>query len=363
MNATRKGYRALPIYFLRAGMIIQSDVYSWDKRHLLLRSGMTLSEGIVQKLKMLNGGSEAVLVTENTYNVIMGKEMMEMDGFRQAEVKKLEEETGYAGIKTETVQLLDNIAQTGTVNQDSLQAVSGNLSERIESTNQSTILSLINALAPVDEYLQRHCINVSMLNGLFGKWLGLSEEEVDKLILIGLVHDCGKAESPPAILNAPRKLSMVEFEVIKCHTLHSYDLLGEFPEYIRMAARCHHEKLNGKGYPHKLSGEDIPFEARITAITDVYDAMVSQRSYKDSRSPFKVMSMLNRLSGTELDSQLVSVFNKNIPKELIGKQVMLSDGTVGTVSSVDPGDIEYPTVILNNKELKTDRKLHCMSMY
>jgi len=278
-------------------------------------------------------------------------------------LSEMEKTCGYDIVKNETFELLGEISQKKFVRQESLRTVSEELSSRLEVTLPSTILSLINALAPVDEYLQRHCVNVSLLNGLFGSWLGMSKREIDNLVLIGLLHDCGKALIPHRVLTAPRKLSIVEFEVIKMHASNSYDLLTEFPEPLRCAARSHHERISGLGYPDGLSYDEIPVEARITAISDIYDAMVSQRAYKTPRSPFNILATLNELRDSELDARLVDVFVSHMPLELLDKPVRLSDGSVGVIRSFDPDDPEYPVVEVNDHVTKTNEDFHCTSMY
>jgi len=237
------------------------------------------------------------------------------------------------------------------------------LSDRLEVNSPSLILSLINALAPVDEYLQRHCVNVSLLNGLQAQWLGMPKHDVDRLVLAGLLHDCGKALMPPRVLNAPRKLTLIEFEVIKMHVVYSYELLENFPDPVRRAARYHHEKMAGGGYPDKLPRDRITLESRITAVSDVYDAMVSQRAYKKPRSPFRIMAVLAELKDIELDSRLVEVFNKNMPQELINKPVMMSNGSIGAVRAIDPDEIEYPMIEVNGTVIKSGGHLYCTAMY
>ena len=350
---------AISIHLLQVGMDIQEEVYDADASQLLIAHGVTLSADIIEKMKDYNGGRDTIYVTTNTYKALLDR----LPPIEAPNRREIEESTGYTVAKDDTFVLLDEIARNKVVKQDALNTVSAGLSNRLEVTSPSTILSLINALAPVDEYLQRHCVNVSLLNGLIGRWLGLPKKEVDTLVLIGLLHDCGKAITPPQVLNAPRKLTLVEFEVIKMHSVYSYDLLTEFQEPVRRSARCHHEKVNGRGYPDHLSSELIPYEARITAVSDIYDAMVSQRAYKRPRSPFSIMAMLSELKDSELDRRLVDVFNRNMPLELMDKPVVMSDGSIDVVRSFDPEDIEYPIIEVNGSLIKSNKGLYCTSMY
>jgi len=350
---------SVSINLLYNGMVIQDDIYDSSGDRLLIRSGNTLDDIQIERIRSLNAGRSTIYVSGRTHKSMVTKRPdIEIESR-----KEVEEATGYADVKDETFELLEEIAHKKEVDQESLQNVSNELSHRLEATPPTVIISLINAMAPVDEYLQRHSVNVSLLNGLIGQWMRLSKNEIDKLVLIGLLHDCGKTLLPPAVLNAPRNLSAVEFEVVKMHTVYTSDLLSEFPESIQRAASSHHERLNGSGYPKHLALGDVSLEARITAISDIYDAMVSQRAYKTPQSPFSVIALLEKLRRSELDGELIRVFKKHMPDELMDKPITMSDGTIGIVREYDLTDIEYPKVELSGRVVKTDANLFCVSMF
>jgi HD-GYP domain-containing protein (c-di-GMP phosphodiesterase class II) len=348
----------IPINSLVAGTVAQDDVYSHNANQLLIKSGTLMDEKMLERVKKLNDGKNDVFLAGIPLALPVMPQV-EMETRRKA----LEKATGYDKINHETVDLLSEVASSKNIDLKKLKTISNMLASRLSSSSSSIILSLVNALAPVDEYLQRHCINTAFINGLMGKWMGLPLESISRLALIGLLHDCGKALMPRSILNEHRRLTVVEFEVIKTHPVHSYELLSSFNEEIRKAARGHHEKINGTGYPDKLKGDEIPIESRVTTISDIYDALVAQRAYKEPRSPFSVLALIRRISGTELDENLVDIFLKNMPKELVGKQVVLSNGTVAYIRRVDPDDIEYPTVMQYGEKIKTSEALYCTSMY
>ena len=350
----------ISIGMLSEGMEIKGDIFAFDKERVLIKGGTLLNEKIIKMVENFNNGNHHVFVAEDTLNWIYD---WTADQSASESLNEMEEATGYGDIKDETFGLLDEITQKQSLRKDALYSVSDKLSEKLEEVAPAKIISLVNALAPVDEYLQRHCLNVSLLNGMFGKWLGLGSEDVDRLMLCGLLHDCGKALIPPQILNVQRKLMAVEFEVIKMHTIHSYNLLSDFPEPVRMAARAHHEKVGEKGYPDGMPPDKIPMEARVTAVSDIYDAMVSQRAYKEPRSPFGVMAMLLELRGVDLDRELVDIFVRNMPHELLNREVIMSDGTIGIVHSYDINNIEYPVISINGHLRNSDEEWYCLSMY
>jgi len=341
------------------GMVVQDDIFDSSGDRLLVRSGTVINDIQIERIKRLNSGVTSIYVTGRTHKAMLSKRP-------DIEIKSLsevEESSGYSRFKNETFKRLEEIAAKQTVDMESLQSFSTELAHHLESTPPAVIIFLINAMAPVDEYLQRHSVNVGLLNGLIGHWMGMSKENADRLVLIGLLHDCGKILIPTKILNAARELTTVEFEVIKKHSAHTFDLMSEFPEAFRLDASNHHERLNGVGYTRNLSDKNISLEARITAVSDSYDAMVSQRAYKGPQSPFSVLSHLSDMSRIGFDREVVSTLVNNMPGELIDKPVMMSDGTIGVISDYHSDDIEFPTVSLGGKIIKTNNDLYVVSMF
>lgn len=347
------------IELLQAGMELDGDIYDADCKLRLAKKGTVLNEHNLESLLNLNEGRRTIYVTTDTL-LAMQRARVPYEAVSRVEH---EENTGYVVVKTNTSDILSEITVTKAAPSKTLYAVSEDLSKRLETIPTASILQLINALAPVDEYLERHCVNVGMLNGLIGRWLGLSNDRVDELILTGLLHDCGKALVPPVVLNAPRALTTIEAEVMKMHAVYSHQLLGDFPESVRIAASSHHEKLNGKGYPNGKAASDILLDAKVTAISDIYDAMISRRAYKEPRSPFFTMSLMMQLRGTELDPELVDLFITKMPDELIGKPVTMSNGQIAVVKSVDIEDIQFPIVEIEGRSFKANQDLCCVSMY
>ncbi|MEG0754544.1 MAG: HD-GYP domain-containing protein, partial [Angelakisella sp.] len=301
----------------------------------------------------------SVFVT--TYNMLMSRGTVPTT----LDQHHIEENIGYTKVKDKANDLLKRVAQGEGISHTDTDEIVSSISEQLETIDRALIFQCINASKPIDEYLRRHCINVGLINGLIGKWLELPKKDVDELVLAGLVHDIGKTKIPSQILDAPRRLTVTEFEVMKMHPIYSQELLGQdnrFSEAIRLAARHHHEKMNGSGYPDGINISEISLFARITAVSDIYDAMVSRRSYKDANNPFAILSQLADSQFSELDSKLVKVFTDNMPKELVGKSVLLSDGSTGIAKFIMNNDLEHPLVEINGVLVKTGDELHCMSM-
>jgi HD-GYP domain-containing protein (c-di-GMP phosphodiesterase class II) len=340
------------------GITAPQDIYDADGKLLLIKQGHTLRMSQIDAIKRFNKNRDIIQVTLETHKLLLERKRPSQETFRE----KLENETGYTEVKGEALSVINEIAQTKTAPRDKIHTISLELSEKVENTKPDLILELINAMAPVDEYLPRHCLNVSMLNGLIGKWLSLPKETVKMLVLVGLVHDCGKAAIPPQILNAPRKLTAAEFEVIKMHPAYAYDMLSGFSETVRSGARGHHEKFGNKGYPDGITGNEIPLAAQITAVSDIYDAMVSQRAYKPPRNPFHIISWVQKLRGTELEPSIVDTFAEYLPREMINKPVKLSTGGTGVIHELDYADMEYPYIRIGKKVIKSHKDMFCTEM-
>jgi HD-GYP domain-containing protein (c-di-GMP phosphodiesterase class II) len=348
------------------GMIAPHDIYNADGDTLIIRKGNELRISQIDAIKRINKERDVIYVSRETQRLLFQKNpgaAPEPPKEKTTYQAKLEKVTGYAEIKSETLNMLNEMAQTNTVSHDKMNTVSLDISHKVNTLKPEIILHLINTLAPIDEYLQRHCMNVSMLNGLTGKWLGLDKETIDMLVLVGLVHDCGKVSVPQEVLNAPRKLTPAEFEVIKMHTVFGYEMLSEFPDVVRYGARGHHEKVSGAGYPDSLAGDKISLAARITAVSDIYDAMVSQRVYKDPRNPFHIVSWIKKLRESELEATIVDIFTENLPKEFVGKRALLSDGKVGIVHELDLDDLEYPFIKIDDRVFKSNENIFCIKMF
>lgn len=161
-----------------------------------------------------------------------------------------------------------------------------------------------------DSYTRGHSDRVAAYSVLIGKYLGLPKSQLDLLRVGGLFHDIGKSAIPDNILNKKDKLTDDEYYKIKAHSSIGADILFDsiiFKNLIPIALH-HHERYDGNGYPSRLAGEAIPFLARITSVSDTFDAMTSNRSYRDSLPLEVVISEIEKCKGTQLDPKIADVF-------------------------------------------------------
>ncbi len=184
--------------------------------------------------------------------------------------------------------------------------------EAITAKNEVKTLSVevMEALAHTidakDEYTRGHSVRVAKYSRMLAQKLELSDEDCENVYYMALLHDIGKIGVPNAIINSPTKLTDEEYAVIKTHPGVGFHILDEIKSRpdLSVGARWHHERFDGKGYPDGKIGEEIPFFARIIAVADTYDAMTSNRSYRNYLPKEVVRSELEKYSGTQFDPMI-----------------------------------------------------------
>ncbi len=185
------------------------------------------------------------------------------------------------------------------------------LNEAIEAKDEIKELSVevMEALAHTidakDEYTKGHSIRVAKYSRMIAERINLSPEQCENIYYMGLLHDIGKIGVPNEIINKTSRLTDDEYEVIKTHPVIGYDILSEIKSRpdLSTGARWHHERYDGKGYPDCKAGEEIPLEARIITVADCYDAMTSNRSYRQFLPQEKVRQELLNNIGTQFDEK------------------------------------------------------------
>ncbi len=182
--------------------------------------------------------------------------------------------------------------------------------EKLEKAYLETVETLRYTVEAKDTYTRGHSDRVSEYSVLIGKYLGLSEDDLHKLKVGGLFHDIGKIGVPDSILLKTAKLTDDEYSEIKNHPSIGAHILSNasiFQDIIPIV-KHHHERYDGRGYPGKLVGEDIPYLARIAAVSDSFDAMTSKRTYRDSLPLDIVIGEFEKNKGTQFDPKIADVF-------------------------------------------------------
>jgi putative nucleotidyltransferase with HDIG domain len=216
----------------------------------------------------------------------------------------------------------------------------------------NAILMCINEIKYTDDYTYKHCVNTAFYAMLISKWLDLSEADTKLAIQSGLLHDLGKISISPKVLNKVDKLTPLEFDMIKLHTVLGYNLVKDIKEIapeVKQAVLLHHERMDKTGYPSQVSPKEINIFSRIISVADVYDAMTSVRVYKNRSTPFEAIEMFKTIGVSMFDSNILNKFLWQIANCYVGAKVLLKNRLYGEIAYIPPHDLTNPIIKLAGK--------------
>ena len=219
--------------------------------------------------------------------------------------------------------------------------------QEIQARERETLLRLAKAGEYRDEGTGNHVLRMAHFSRLMAEALALSSTSCEDIELAAPMHDIGKGGVSDSILLKPARLSEAEFTVIRQHARIGFEILKESPShYLQLGATIalyHHEKYDGSGYPEGLKGEEIPLEARIVAVADVFDALTTERPYKRAWAMDEAVSYIQALSGSHFDPMCVSAFLSRLDDIRVVKED-LSDEPRQSEADADGGarDVEDP---------------------
>lgn len=278
---------------------------------VLVRENFELTDGIIYRLKEL--GYHGVYIEDEisediTFNEVVNDEIRLETAFRLEEMLK---------------------------NNESLDKIKPYISEIVECViqNQDVVINL-NKLCGHHEYTFIHSVNVGILSTCIGVRMNYNRKELIELGTSGILHDIGKKYVPLDILDKKGKLTKEEFDEILKHPEKGYVMLSncyDISATAKVGVLQHHERYDGSGYPRGLKGEEISTFGRILAVTDTYDAMTSDRSYRKAFEPSETLEYLLGAGSIRYDYNVVDYFTKCIAVYPVGTCVTLSDGTEGIV--------------------------------
>ena len=227
----------------------------------------------------------------------------------------------------------DIVTELRTKNQDLEKS-----SNEINELNEGLLITLSEIIDLRDPYVLGHSKQVSEYSTQIANQLKLSNRQVSLIRKAGLLHDIGKLGIPMEILTKPGKLTRGEYETIKSHAALGGELVKNSPSLRPLVPiiRHHHEFYNGKGYPDKLSGNQISIEARILAVADAIDAMISDRPYRKALRPEQVIDELNRYSGTQFDPLVVNEAIKILQVNMVNENGLQAQKDTGASLTASP---------------------------
>ncbi len=192
-----------------------------------------------------------------------------------------------------------------------------NEQKKVKDIFMQTVTALSEAVDAKDRYTSGHSKRVAQYSRMIAERMGKSKEEQEEIYRAGLLHDVGKIRIPVEIINKPGRLTDEEFNIIKLHPVTGYHILRGISgdSNIAVASKYHHERYDGKGYPNGLEGENIPEAARILGVADSYDAMTSNRSYRNALPQEVVRGEIEKGKGTQFDPYIADIMLQMIDED------------------------------------------------
>ncbi|MCK8818079.1 HD-GYP domain-containing protein [Natroniella sulfidigena] len=299
-----------------------------------------LTENMVLAKPIMYNGQ--VLLREGCQRIDKYKERLEEYGIMQVyiedkiskgiEENKVISEQLQDECKEDVKEVIENITQNKAVDMAKLKTGIGNIVDRV-LTNNNTLVNLFS-LKVFDEYIFQHSVNVAVISIMIGKKLNYKKKRLIKLGLGAILHDVGKLAIPAEILKKPSSLTAKEYKIIKTHPEEGYKQFeGRFDisPVARIPILQHHERVDGSGYPEELKGEDIHEFGRVVAIADVFDALTSDRCYRQAWSVKKTVDFIKEQASKEFDDQIVDKLLSFISIYPNGEIVKLDDGSQAIV--------------------------------
>ncbi|MDF2890746.1 MAG: metal dependent phosphohydrolase [Clostridia bacterium] len=326
---------------LYAGLTLYEDVYN-SLGVIILTKDTVLAQHHIGKLILNKVDRVKVLVEEKIPiddmvipNITSIYDKAKINSFRTKYVQKVDEVT----------HVIKEIGRGAYVDINKIHNISKHIIHEFDTL--ADVVNYLHLVRPLDDYTYSHSLNVSLMGIVIGKWMGFNEKQIDEIAIAGLLHDLGKTRISQELLSKPGKLTTEEFDEIKKHSILGYMMVEKVidisPE-IKYAILMHHEKIDGTGYPTGATEKQIPLYARIIAVADIYDAMTSNRAYRDKLCPFEVIKEFEMQTFGKLDTQVLSVFLKNIANSYLGDFVELNNGEIAEVVFINPNRVWQPIV-------------------
>ena len=337
---------------LEPGMVIDQSLVDQSRRVLIARK-TTLDEFMISELRKMRvngvyireGEEEPEVDIEISPEVVAVIQKLEKDDKKKVQLSESVKKRVATGVQ---------FLFTDTGNADFANVANDITNDLMKAIEENDAIAMnVDALKISDEYTFKHSVDVATMAMIVAKQMQWDSKEVYDIGVAGLLHDVGKSKIPEELINKPGRLTDEEFEIMKQHSVFGYRLLkekGDLSEDILLGVLQHHEKINGRGYPMQVENKYIGRYARILAVVDVYDALVTERAYKKAFSQRDAIEIIMSMT-EELDINAVKSFLNSVILYPVGSVVQLSNGERARVVENSPGYPMRPKVV----ELKTGK--------
>jgi HD-GYP domain-containing protein (c-di-GMP phosphodiesterase class II) len=321
--------RKIPIEYAREGDTLGKTLYN-NMGGMLLKEGSSLNEYIIDKLKAY--GYLSIYIkdkyTEEDIEDIIKPEVVNRIYNLQGSLNNIIRNSNN-GEKINSKNVRKNIKDLNEIIQEVVYDI----------VSSKAVLENLASISVYDDYTLTHSLNMMMLSTVIARDIGLNMNEIKALATGCVFHDIGKIFLPIEIINKPGKCTDEEFRLVQSHTEKGYKFLTNHTDLSavsRSISLCHHEREDGLGYPRKLKGDEIHIFNKIASISDVFDALTSDRPYRRAVPLPDAMEYLLASGGNHFNIDLIKVFSQSInifPKDTF---VQLSDNREGIIYEINP---------------------------
>lgn len=345
--------KRMMISWVKPGMVAAEDVLTTDGK-LIIAKDTVFDEDILERLMQYS--VFAVYIKEEEEEIVkqVKEELQKKSELEEGYLEKLKHSQKFVDFQKDymhSVSDLENSLKSLAEGSGELQKeeLLGSVNEVLDKTDNSlNLLDMLHCMRDYDDVTFVHSLNVGVLSNLIGRETikRITDEELNVLTLAGMLHDVGKLMVPEDVLQKKGRLTVQEQVVVQTHALHGYNILKELDidSRIAEAALCHHERCDGSGYPNGKGFNEIPQFAKIVAIADVYDAMTSNRIYREGISPFEVVSMFEEEGFFTFDIEYLLPFLNKVVTSYLHNRVHLSNDEIGKIVMINQGKLAKPVV-------------------
>lgn len=334
-------YRKVSIDELEEGMVLAKSIYV--NGVVLLQKGIELNEKLIKAIENIVMIGDVDIYLEESQYIDESNPIIMKKFYKYIEIDKCLDEMA---------KQLKLILKKNDFEIDELK---DKINELLES-NTSPLRNIIIRGSEKDS-IYRHSINVAVLGGILGKWMGFDKNDIDNIIYAGVLCNLGKITIDKRIINKKGKLTIKEYGEIKNYPVRGYNTSIEKP--ILNAILMHHEREDGSGYPLGIKGDLIDPIAKIIAIADVFDAINSKRYYRRSKYPFEVLDIMrDEANEGKLDQEYCRVFIDHMSNYYLGEYVILNNNKKCKIVQIDKNSIDKPLVYIEDENDFVDLSKH-----
>ncbi len=345
---------------LKTGMIIAEDILNY-KNEIIAPAGAKITPTVIEKL-----ARQSIMVVPIKEEIDFATTHFEK--VRLSEGFKKFESTYQIYFPVYKSLVMSAVTNRTPINMTQLMEVYRNIMVCAKS-GELLLDYLYNMLPGEDDMTHAHCLNSALIAGVFGTWLGLSNEDISLLIQCAFVYDIGKLSIPYQILWKPERLTSEEYRLVMRHTTIGHDFLksyGSFDQHVLNATLQHHERCDGSGYPKALVDAEIDRFAKYIAIIDTYEAMTSPRSYRQKLNPFQIIANYENEGFVKYDYASIKSILSHIAGAQLGFNVQLSNGQIGEVILINEKALSRPLVKMSDNSLldmSSNKQLAIVSVF